>query len=100
MYRGVEDYPRTLAELERRFATEAACRDYLARLRWPQGFACPRCGRGRGWATRRGLWVCPACGYQASVTAGTIFQGTRLPLTLWFRAIWWVTSQNARFGPT
>ena len=42
----------------------------------------------------RGLRVCAGCGYQASVTAGTIFEGTRKPLTMWFRAIWWVTSQK------
>jgi transposase-like protein len=40
------------------------------------------------------VWLCAACGYEASVTAGTIFQGTHYPLTLWFRAIWWVTSQK------
>jgi hypothetical protein len=38
-----EDYPRTLAELERRFSTEQACRDYLFALRWPTGFRCLRC---------------------------------------------------------
>ena len=90
----MEDYPRTLAEFERRFATEEACREYLAALRWPQGFVCPRCREGAAWPTGRGLRVCAACGYQASVTAGTIFQETRQPLTLWFRAIWWVTSQK------
>lgn len=90
----MEDYPRTLAELERRFATDAACRAYLFRLRWPDGFVCPRCAGRTAWGTHRGVWVCAACGHQASVTAGTIFQDTRLPLTLWFRAIWWVTSQK------
>jgi ribosomal protein L37AE/L43A len=88
----MEDYPRTLAELERRFATDAACRAYVFRLRWPDGFVCPRCAGRTAWGTHRGVWVCAACGHQASVTAGTIFQDTRLPLTLWFRAIWWVTS--------
>ncbi len=90
----MEDYPRTLAEFERRFVTEAACREYLFGLRWPEGFVCPRCAGRAAWGTRRGVWVCTACGYQASVTAGTIFQDTRSPLTLWFRAIWWVTSQK------
>ncbi len=94
MFRGVEDYPRTLADFERRFATEAACRDYLFRLRWPDGVVCARCEGRTGWVTTRALWVCGACGYQASLTAGTIFQDTRQPLTLWFRAIWWVTSQK------
>ena len=42
----------------------------------------------------RGLWLCAACRYQVSVTAGTIFQDTRYPLAMWFRAIWQVTSQK------
>jgi len=42
----------------------------------------------------RGLWLCGQCRHQASVTAGTIFEGTRLGLQLWFRAIWQVTSQK------
>jgi len=89
-----EDYPRTLPELERRFADEDACRQYLFALRWPGGFVCPRCAGNRAWAMRRGLWLCAGCRHQASVTAGTIFQDGRLPLTLWFRAIWSVTSQK------
>lgn len=90
----MEDYPRTLGEFESRFSTEEACRDYLFRLRWPEGFCCPRCGEGKGWPVGRGLFECGACGHQTSVTAGTVFQDTRKPLTLWFRAIWWVTSQK------
>jgi transposase-like protein len=91
----MEDYPGTLLELERRFSTEQACRDYLFALRWPEGFVCPRCGEAAtAWLMKRGLWLCSACRYQASVTAGTIFQDTRLPLPLWFRAIWQVTSQK------
>jgi len=90
----MEDYPRTLVEFERRFATEEGCRAYLAQLRWPKGVVCPRCQGQTGWQRSRPLWLCAACGYEASVTAGTIFQDTRHPLTLWFRAIWWVTSQK------
>lgn len=90
----VEDYPRTLLELERRFSAEQACRDYLFSLRWPEGFVCPRCGGRKAWRTDRGLWHCGQCQHQASVTAGTIFQDTHLPLVLWFRAIWQVTSQK------
>lgn len=90
----MEDYPRMLADLEARFASDAACRQYLAQLRWPDGFVCPRCGGDKAWHTDRGLFVCAACGHHASVTAGTIFQDTRKPLTMWFRAIWWVTSQK------
>ena len=88
-----EEYPRNLTELERNFATEEACRGYLARLRWPAGFHCPRCGAGKAWPVR-GLSECAGCGCQTSVTAGTIFQDTRTPLPVWFRAMWWVTTQK------
>lgn len=94
MWAGVEDYPRTLLELEKRFSTDEECRAYLFTLRWPDGFVCPRCGGRQAWAMHRGLWLCRTCRHQASVTAGTIFQDSRLPLTLWFRAIWYVTSQK------
>lgn len=90
----VEDYPRTLAEFEARFSTEEGCREYLRRLRWPDGVVCPGCGGKTGWLTARGLWVCKACERQVSVTAGTIFQDTRKPLGLWFRAMWYVTCQK------
>jgi transposase-like protein len=43
---------------------------------------------------KRGLWLCAGCRRQTSVTAGTVFQDLRLPLTLWFRVIWYVTSQK------
>jgi len=89
-----EDYPRTLAELEARFSTEESCREYLFGLRWPEGFRCWRCGGRKTWPLRSGRWQCAGCGYQVSVTAGTMFQDTRTPLTIWFRAMWWVTSQK------
>jgi transposase-like protein len=89
-----EDYPRTLAELERRFSSEDTCRQYLVRLRWPAGFICPRCGGQAAWGMSRALWLCRQCRHQASVRAGTIFQDSRLPLTLWFRAMWHVVSQK------
>lgn len=94
MLQVVEDYPRTLAELEARFSSEQACREYLFRLRWPDGFRCSRCGESKTWPLRSGRWQCAGCGHQVSVTAGTIFQDTRTPLTVWFRAMWWMTSQK------
>jgi len=90
----MEDFPRDLLEFEARFSTEAACREYLFRLRWPDGFCCPRCGGRKSWPLSGALLQCSGCSYQSSVTAGTIFQDTRKPLTLWFRAAWWVTSQK------
>lgn len=90
----VEEYPRNLTELEANFRTEETCRAYLARLRWPQGFRCPRCDGGRSWPVRGVLLECASCGCQTSVTAGTIFQDTRTPLPVWCRAMWWVTAQK------
>jgi len=88
----VEDYPRDLLELEARFSSEQACRAYLFSLRWREGFLCPRCGQSEVWPLSDGLLECARCHRQTSVTSGTIFQDSRLPLTLWFRAVWWVTS--------
>jgi transposase-like protein/predicted RNA-binding Zn-ribbon protein involved in translation (DUF1610 family) len=90
----MEDYPTTLIELEQRFSTDEACREYLEALRWPEGFFCPRCQSTRYWKKSSGLYECRQCGYKASVISGTIFQDTKKPLTLWFRAIWHVTSQK------
>ena len=82
-------------EFERRFATEEACRTYLVQLRWPEGVRCLRCRAPSVWATARGLYHCTFCSFQTSVLAGTIFQGTRHSLRLWFRAMWYVTSQKS-----
>jgi len=90
----MDDYPRTLQELEQRFTTSDACRKYLYSLRWPNGFVCPHCGHGQAWPMKGGLWLCGQCRYQASVTAGTVFQDSHLALTTWFRAMWYVTTQK------
>lgn len=81
-------------DLERRFSSDDACRQYLLDLRWPGGFICPQCAGRAAWQATRGRWVCGDCRHQATVTAGTIFQDSHLPLTTWFRAMWYVTSQK------
>lgn len=90
----VEDYPTTLLDFERRFGNEAACREYLATLRWPDGFVCRKCQSKDAWQTDRGIWRCRQCRFDNSVMAGTIFQDSHLSLMLWFRAIWFITSQK------
>mgnify|MGYP001297383501 CR=1 FL=1 len=90
----VEDYPKTLLEVESRFSSDEACRQYLFQLRWPEGFVCPRCGGSKAWQMNRGLWLCGTCRSQVSVTAGTVFQDSHLPLTVWFQAMWHITSQK------
>jgi transposase-like protein len=89
-----EDYPRTLLELERRFGGEEACAAYLADLRWPGGWSCPRCAASESCFVRCNRWRCDQCRYEMSVTAGTIFHDSHRPLTIWFRAVWQVRSQK------
>jgi len=90
----MEDFPRSVEEFERRFATEENCRDYLVSLRWPNGFRCPACKGTKAVLVRATLFQCSNCRRQTSATAGTIFQDTRKPLKTWFRAMWYVTSQK------
>lgn len=90
----MEEYPRTVQEFEEKFASEQSCIDYLFRLRWPEGFRCPRCGFKKFWAMNRGLYRCTDCDLQTSITAGTIFQDTRKPLKLWLQTMWYITNQK------
>jgi len=88
-------YPRTFAEFNAWFADEDACLAYLARLRWPDGFVCPHCGSGRCWRpARRRKLRCAGCRREISITAGTVFADSHLPLMTWFAAAWYLTSQK------
>jgi transposase-like protein/predicted RNA-binding Zn-ribbon protein involved in translation (DUF1610 family) len=91
---GGVDYPRTMQEFDEWFPNEEACVEYLRRLRWPEGFHCPNCGKDKAWLTGRGLLRCASCQRQTSVIAGTLFEGTRKPLRTWFQAMWYITSQK------
>lgn len=83
-----------MTEFQDRFRTEDDCRAYLEAIRWPLGFLCPGCGGIESWRMERGLHVCRSCRRQVSVTTGTIFHGTRKPISQWFQAIWLVTNQK------
>jgi transposase-like protein len=87
-------YPRSLGELRSWFVTDADCLDYLEWLRWPDGFVCPRCGGLGGWRLGDGRFQCAACRSRTSVTAGTILDRTRTPLTVWFMAVWLFATQK------
>lgn len=90
----MSEYPKTIIEFREWFATEQACQDYLVKLRWPEGFVCPRCEHRASWKMERGLFWCRNCASQTSATAGTLFHDTRKPLRLWFEAMWYVTNQK------
>lgn len=89
------DYPSTWSQFLDWFHTEEACRAYLEKLKWPNGFYCNKCQSITGGTkTSRNRWACTICRGQTTVTSGTIFDKTRTELRVWFAAIWYVTSQK------
>lgn len=91
----MSEYPETIIQFREMFAAEQACREYVARLRWPDGFVCPACQGTGVWKMQRGIYWCRNCHYQASLTAGTLFNDTHKPLRLWFEAMWYVVNQKS-----
>lgn len=86
----------SLAAFLKDFGTEEACAEALFRWRWPHGFVCPACGHTDGFVQlrTRKLLQCKHCRHQASLTAGTIFGHSKLPLTTWFLAMYLLTQQK------
>ena len=87
-------YPRSLGDFQAWFRTDADCLDYLEWLRWPDGFVCSACEHQGVWRLGDGRLMCPDCGVRTSATAGTIFDRTRTPLTVWFTACWLFATQK------
>ena len=85
-------YPGSYAELRAWFPDDDACMDYLDWLRWPNGVVCPACGWTAIAAASGRVWRCGGCRKRVSRTAGTIFENTRTPLTVWFAAGWYMTA--------
>jgi len=82
-------------EFDKEFNTEKSCLEYLIKLRYPDGkYTCSLCGSKKSWRVREYTYECAECHHQESVLSGTIFQDTHKPLMLWFRAIWYITSQK------
>lgn len=85
----------SLLRFKKQFSTERSCQKALEKMRWPKGFVCPRCAHTRAYQrAKRRLLECAGCGYQASLTAGTIFHKTRTPLLKWFWAIYLVSQDK------
>jgi transposase-like protein len=84
-----------LIKLVERFRSEDECRAYLEELRWPDGIECPRCGgKVISRIKKRPQFDCDSCRYQFSVTAGTIFHDTHLPLWKWFAAVYLIVESK------
>lgn len=88
-------YPQTVLEFNKRFRDDAACRACLESIRWPEGPRCPRCPPAKVWAMKSPFYRCASCGHDFTVTAGTLFADTHLPLSLWFQAMWYVVNQKS-----
>lgn len=88
-------FPRSLPEFQRLFPDDVACAKYLEAIHWPDIFRCPRCGTGGDpyrFAERPHVLRCRKCQADTSLTAGTVMQGTRTPLSVWFWAAYLVAS--------
>lgn len=90
-----EDFPKNQIEFDARFADEQACHEYLFQCRFPEGYRCDHCGHRAYWKSAQGLYICTRCEHQHSLTAGTILHGTRKPLNVWFKAMWWFTTRRS-----
>ena len=88
------EYPESMQEFMDQFSTEEACRQYLIKVRWADGFKCPKCAHSDAWKLGRGILKCKKCNSDISVTAGTVFQGRHLSLRLWFQALWSVVAHK------
>lgn len=76
------------------YGAETQCEQALEGIRWPQGFICPRCSGSAHFVVRYGarkVFKCRTCRHQASLIVGTVFQGSKLPLTTWFLAIYLIS---------
>lgn len=91
----------SMVEFVARYGTEAKCYRALYRSRWPQGFRCPACAnRSRSRFRRAGrmYYQCRACRHQTTLVSGTLFEGTKLPLTTWFVAMHLLTSTKTHLS--
>ena len=85
----------SLFDFQLQYGTEEQCYTHLFNLKWPKGYCCPKCGHGHYYFIRtRSLYQCRSCRHQASLLAGTIFSSTKLPLTIWFLAIYFVSQSK------
>src|SRR6266496_3977849 len=90
-----KNLPRTLIEAIRYFSDQDVCVEFVARLRWPDGPVCPRCGgMEHSYLTTRRLWKCKSCKRQFSVKVGSIFEDSALSLDKWLAAMWLIANSK------
>ncbi len=97
---GMEDLILNYTGFDDRFATNEQCLDYVRELRWADGYKCPRCSHNEAWQVSPYKYKCRNCGYQATVTAGTFFHKTHLPMLQWFQSIYYCSVRRDRATAT
>lgn len=90
----MKDYPNNLMQFMEHFQTEKDCLQYLASIRWRDGFECSKCGHNRYWFDKRNRFICANCRSHASVRAGTVMQDTKLKAKTWLTAMWLFAAQK------
>lgn len=83
-------------EFESRFVSEEDCLNYLFKIRWPNGYCCPRCGCKENWKIQPYKYKCRSCNYQTTVISGTMFQHSHVCMKQWFQAIWYMSEMGRK----
>jgi transposase-like protein len=88
------NYPKNQIEFEDAFSTEEKCQAALMKLKWPEGFVCPKCKGVQSRRKVRNRMVCVACRHETSLLCDTLFTNTNKTLREWFHALWWIAAQK------
>lgn len=80
---------------EKQYTTEQQCREYIASVKWKNGFVCPVCNYHEAWITNENKYKCKKCNHKTSVTSDTIFQDSHISLPIWFEGIKYISSETA-----
>jgi len=91
----LEDFPKSEIEFDHRFLNVSACYQYLFTMKWPQGFSCCKCTHLHYWVSKKHIYICQRCQHNHSLTAGTIMDSSKKPITYWFKAMWWFTTRKS-----
>jgi transposase-like protein len=91
----MEDFPKSEIEFDQRFLDPSACYQYLFTMKWPQGFRCFKCNHQHYWVSKKHIYICQRCQHNHSLTAGTIMDSSKKPITYWFKAMWWFTTRKS-----
>lgn len=87
-------YPKNQMEFERLFSTDEKCLDYLHSIKYEGGYTCSMCSHDEYWTNQRRVLICKKCKQETSVIANTVFHGSKIPIHILFRLLWFVVIQK------